>query len=511
MPVKAPGPSKKDTKFFADVAKLAGGSGFVQVFRALISPVLSRLFLPEYFGVLQNYLAIAKPIGVVASLRYDRTILLPKEEKYAANLLVLSLGIALITSTSLFLLVWLFGADLAAALNSPELEKYLWFLPLSVAALGLFETLKQWNSRQRKYLRLSAAQVGSEVLGDGLTAGFGFAGYTSGSVMILMQVIGQVFATVAFAFLIFKEDLKFISANFDWALVKQGLVEYKKLPLFNTISNLINNAALYIPSMLLSAYFSTTVAGYYAIGNNAIRLPVSVIANSVAQVFYQRCAKAYHDGDVRPIVEGTMKYLILMSLFPMLLVTIIGKELFVVAFGAGWSEAGIYTQILSLWMFFVFITTPITYLPNVYGKYEKFLVFQLINLATRVLSLVIGGLRGDVWLAMWLFTLSGILVYAVMMFWIIGLAGMRAGLALKYMYKTLIGSLPFLLAVLAFKQWNPVAPVPVTALQLPLDYLALLLVALLSALAYAYFYFLRDKTIKEELGRLTGAVKARRS
>jgi len=52
--------------------------------------------------------------------------------------------------------------------------------------------------------------VGSEVLGDGLTAGFGFAGFTSGTLMIIMQVIGQVFATLVFAFMVFREDLKLI-------------------------------------------------------------------------------------------------------------------------------------------------------------------------------------------------------------------------------------------------------------------------------------------------------------
>jgi O-antigen/teichoic acid export membrane protein len=356
--------SKKDTRYFSDVLKLVGGSGFVQLFRVLISPILSRLFLPEYYGVLQNYLAIAKPVGVVSSLRYDRAIILPKEEKYASNMLVLSLGIITIVSASLFLAVRLFGLKLAVALNSPELVRYLWFIPVSVAALGYFEALKQWNSRERKYLSLSIAQVGSEVLGDGLTAGFGFAGFTSGSVMIAMQVVGEVFATVAFAFLVFKEDLKFIIPNFDWQLIKQGIVEYKKLPLLNLWSNLIANAALYIPGMMLSAYFSTTIAGYYAIGNNAIRVPVTVIGNSVAQVFYQRSAIAYYENNVKPLMESTMKYLILMSLFPMLLVTIIGKELFVVVFGSSWADAGVYTQILSLWVLMVFITTPISYIPK---------------------------------------------------------------------------------------------------------------------------------------------------
>lgn len=499
---------RKDTKFFSDVLKLVTGSGFVQVFRVLISPILSRLFLPEYFGILQNYLSIVKPLGVVSSLRYDRAILLPKERKEAANMLVLSLGISFLFSASMFLLVWLFGEQVAAALNSPELAKYLWFIPLSIAALGFFEALRQWNSRARKYMRLSIAQVGSEVLGEGLMTGFGFAGFTSGSIMILMQVIGQVFATLAFSYLVFKEDLKYILDNLDWKIIREGISKYKKFPLFNLWSNLISNAALYIPSILLSMYFSPTIAGYYAMGNNAIRLPVTVFGNSVGQVFYQRCAKAYHEGGMRSILEGTLKYLILISLFPMLLISIIGKELFVVVFGSSWADAGIYSQILSLWVFFVFITSPISYIPNILDKNEKFLVFQAINFVTRVGSLVYGGLRGDVWLAMWLFTISGILVYGAMLFWITGIAGMKASLIMKYLSKSFWSSLPFLLVVLIFKLWNPLPSITFTSLKLPLDYVGLLVLAVFVAVIYYYVFLLKDKMIKEEVKRVIGLVKA---
>jgi O-antigen/teichoic acid export membrane protein len=380
-----------------------------------------------------------------------------------------------------------------------------------VAALGVFEALKQWNSRERKYMRVSIAQVGSEVLGDGLTAGFGFAGFTSGPLMIIMQVIGEVFATLIFAYMVFREDLKFIRDSFDWQIIKQGIVEYKKLPLFNLWSNLINNAALYIPSILLSAYFSTTVAGYYAMGNNAIRLPVSIFGNSIGQVFYQRSAEAYHEGGNKTIMEGTLKYLSLISFFPMMMIAIIGKELFVVVFGNSWADAGSYSQILSLWVFLVFMTTPLSYIPNIYGKYEKFLVFQIINLITRVGSLVYGGMRGDVWLALWLFTLSGIVVYAAMLFWITGLTGVKTRQTLNYLIRGFTTSLPFLLVILAFKLWNPVAHVNIGSTGLPLDYVALLGVSVICALAYYYIYLLKNKTIKKEVSRVMGVIKTKKA
>ncbi len=153
------------------------------------------------------------------------------------------------------------------------------------------------------------------------------------------------------------------------------------------------------------------------------------------------------------------------------------------------------------------MTTPLSYIPNVYGKYEKFLVFQIINLITRVASLVYGGMRGDVWLALWLFTLSGIVVYAAMLFWITGLTGVGAKQTLNYMLRSFTTSTPFLLVILAFKLWNPVPHVNLGGTGLQLDYVALILVAVVCALAYFYFYLLRNESIKKEVSRIIGIIK----
>ncbi len=49
--------------------------------------------------------------------------------------------------------------------------------------------------------------------------------------MIIMQVVGEVFATLAFGYMVFREDLKFIRDSVDWKIIKHGIVEYKKLPM----------------------------------------------------------------------------------------------------------------------------------------------------------------------------------------------------------------------------------------------------------------------------------------
>ena len=76
---------KKDFGFFYDVVKLISGNGFAQAVKVLLSPIISRLFLPEFFGITQNFSSIANILAVISSMRYDQSIMLPKEEKKAAT------------------------------------------------------------------------------------------------------------------------------------------------------------------------------------------------------------------------------------------------------------------------------------------------------------------------------------------------------------------------------------------------------------------------------------------
>ena len=78
---------KKDFSFFYDVVKLISGNGFVQAFRIILSPIISRLFLPEFFGITQNFSSIANILTVMSTLGYEQSIMLPKEkEKQQINL-----------------------------------------------------------------------------------------------------------------------------------------------------------------------------------------------------------------------------------------------------------------------------------------------------------------------------------------------------------------------------------------------------------------------------------------
>ena len=493
---------KKDFSFFYDVVKLVSGNGFVQVLRVLLSPIISRLFLPEFFGVRQNFSSIANILAVISSLRYDQSIMLPKEKEKAANQFGISLFFIFITTPISLIVIWLFKDKIADVLNAPKLASYLWFVPIQVFIIGAFNVFKQWNARKRKFLQLSMAEVTREVAADGMTVGLGLADLASSSSMIISRIFGQVLSTFTLGLLVLKEDGKFIVDQIRWKKMKAGMREYKKFPQFNLLAEFLSSLSLYLPGILLSAYFSPTTAGYFAMGQSVLRLPVALIGNSIGQVFFQRGAKSYHEGKFTATVEETYKRLTVFGVFPMLVTMIIGKELFTVAFGSEWAQAGVFSQILSLWTLLIFLASPLSIIPNILGKNEVSVILNISRVVAAVASLVIGGITGNIYLGLWLFTITGSITLGAFILWATTASGMPLRKTLKYLLDNIILSVPFLALIIIFQRFNPLPERTLTNLEIFLPYLGLILFSILIGIIYYLIAVLRDPSIKEALQQI---------
>lgn len=90
----------RTSPFAQNVSVLASGSIVAQVISVLISPVLSRIYSPEDYGLLAVFLSVLNMFAVVLCFRYELAIVLPKDESDAINLvklcLMISSGFALI-------------------------------------------------------------------------------------------------------------------------------------------------------------------------------------------------------------------------------------------------------------------------------------------------------------------------------------------------------------------------------------------------------------------------------
>src|SRR6187431_1744880 len=75
--------------FVRGVAAIAAGTAGGQLLVLASAPILSRQYEPAAFGALAVFLAIALIVTSVGSLRYEIAIPLPRDDRVAADLVVI--------------------------------------------------------------------------------------------------------------------------------------------------------------------------------------------------------------------------------------------------------------------------------------------------------------------------------------------------------------------------------------------------------------------------------------
>ena len=439
--------------FSGDVIKLVTGTILAQAIGILVMPVVSRLFAPEAFGIAAIFSSITGIIGTIVCLRYQLAIMLPESTVEAINILGVSLISIILVTFIVTLIIFIGNEAIIDLLQAPQFKDYLWFLPLAIFFQGLFLALNYWNSRSKMFGRISIARVIESFTTHPLKLACGFAGFASGGILIGTTVIGSIVASVILSCQIWKED-KHKFQNINWKAIYNGFIRYKKFPIIDTWGGLLNSVSWQLPALMLSSYFSTAVVGFYALGLAVIKRPLNILSSSLAQVFYQKaCDDKNASGKNGELIEVLMDKLMFIGILPTIVLSLVGEELLGFIFGQNWLEAGFYTQILAPWMFFWFISSPLSSLFWVYERQGAAFSAHLIIFMTRVISLYIGGIHQNVYFALTLFSVTGIFAYTFVAAWNIRLARANQIKILKLFTHYCISFSPSLFFLYFIKHW----------------------------------------------------------
>lgn len=445
---------RKKTSFAGDVLTLVSGTAFAQILMVLATPILTRLYDPEDFGLFALFLSITGIIGTIICLRYELSIMLPKSDEEAANLLGLSFAIALTVSIITIPFIRFGKYSIQNVLKAPQLDTYLWLVPFFIFVSGIFLALEYWNSRTKNYKRLAAARVIRSVAGTGTQISAGFCGYATGGSLISASLVGQSVSTLILGSQIWKNNKSLFLRSITLKKMIVGLKRYRKFPLVDSWSALLNTISWQMPIFLLSSFFSPVVVGFYSLGFRLLQLPMSFIGSSISQVFFQRASEAKSEGNLSSLVENVFRSLVIIGMFPILTMAIVGSNVFSVIFGEVWTEAGVFAQILSIWAFVWFISSPLSTLWIVFEEQEFGLKITSINLITRIVSLWIGGILGSARISLLLFSLSGVLVYGYLCLKMMMIAGVKFSKIRKIIGSNFTLCLPYILILGCLKMFK---------------------------------------------------------
>ena len=102
------------------------GTGMAQTITILFSPILTRLFTPEEFGIFYLFSALADILVIFATGRYELAILIPKDEKDAANTFWTAGFLSTVFSVLLFIFIYAFNIKIGTWLREPKISTWLY-------------------------------------------------------------------------------------------------------------------------------------------------------------------------------------------------------------------------------------------------------------------------------------------------------------------------------------------------------------------------------------------------
>jgi O-antigen/teichoic acid export membrane protein len=143
--------------FVANVAILATWGLVAQVTNLVVTPVLTRVYSPQDFGVYALLTNTAVTLSVVAALRYEYAIVLPEEDGEATRVAWLALFLDVAIAIAAFAVAASgLGGRVAALLRVPALTPYLTWIAPAVALIGAYSVFTYWAIRKKAYSRLQA-------------------------------------------------------------------------------------------------------------------------------------------------------------------------------------------------------------------------------------------------------------------------------------------------------------------------------------------------------------------
>ncbi|SFS55185.1 Membrane protein involved in the export of O-antigen and teichoic acid [Zhouia amylolytica] len=369
----------KDNIFIQNIALVAGGNAVAKLVAVISAPVITRLYSTEEYGIFSVLISIITVIGSLSTLRYSVTIPIAQGEKLAYNLLRLCF---LITTGITFLLVVgviIFGDYLTIHFSAEELRPFLWLIPFSIFFKGIYESLNNWAIRVQKFRLITRTKISQGISSAVVKISFGFIGITP--LGLFLGFLAQEAMGILSIFLKLLKLNPRLLYSFSIKEIKLAALRFKKFPLIQSWSQLLLGLGAQLPVILIGFFYGVEVAGVFGLAQNMINMPMDLIGQSVAQVYYSEISRLGKSNSrkIYDLSISIVKKMFWIGLIPVIVIAVIGPWLFSFVFGNEWEDAGHYARFFSLIILTRFISSPITNVFNVMEKQSLQLILNIIR------------------------------------------------------------------------------------------------------------------------------------
>ncbi len=381
-------------KFLRNILVVLSGTLMMQLILFLSSPILTRLIDPTVFGAYGIYISMISILSVIISGRYELTIMIPKTNRTANFIIVLSLLISVVVSFILLILFILIKLFVFNNITTYNLHDIFFLLPIHVLIQQYNVIFNYSLNRSQQFKVISKNKI---LKGSTITLATILLALTklNDLSLILGMLIGD-FITLLYLGYHNKQLLnKYYYQNPKKLFY--CLKRFKKFPLYLTPGSILNTLASNSPIFIITRLYGLEFAGYFSFANRIIGSPFSLIAQSTADVFRQKAADDYlKKGNCRPLFLKTCSNLFAIFFIPMIILLIFAPNIFSFIFGIEWEISGKIVQIMSLMLLIQFSLSPLSSIViQISERLDIDIIWQIVLFICIIASLVTGYLLFD--------------------------------------------------------------------------------------------------------------------
>lgn len=416
--------------FLKNVATVATGTASAQAVGLAFTPIITRLYGPEAYGLQGVFLSVTTLLGTVAALGYPLAIVLPRSDAQALALVRVSLHVGAIVCSITGAIFAIAGHRVLSAFSAESIAGLAMLVPAAMFLSVASNVQGGWLVRKKAFALTAKYSVYTAIVLNATKVVMGFVSPT-GAVLIASNVLGSAFGVLLTQIGWRRAKARLTGAQPSDADSQEApsllaaAIAHRDFPLLRTPQNLINAFSRNLPTLLLSTYFGAGAAGQYSLTLSVLTKPTTLIGQSVMSVFYPRVNEAFHKGENarRLIVKATLA-LAATGLAPFLALVIAAPSLFGLAFGEEWVVAGEYARWLAGWIFFQYINRPAVSAIPALRLQGGLLVYEIFSTGSKVLALWVGfAMFQSALTAVALFSIVGVVAYVWLILWVIKRSG----------------------------------------------------------------------------------------
>lgn len=378
-----------------DFMTLLSGRLSSQLILVLSTPILTRLYAPEDFGLVSLVSSITQVPVIYLMGRLDQAIPQSHDDEEAGRLVALAFSFACLITLLCLLFSYLGQSWLVEHYNSQDLPLILMtaivlFIPLSLSKIG-----KQWAAYRERHGVTASADVLGMLCQRGLPLAF-FAIIGGGPWSLYL---GQAFAFLVSASVFLSrigqdciQQLCFVPKQL-W----QTLKEYKDFPLYLGASSLIDVSMWSLVSILLGDFFGLAAIAWYGQAYALLFLPISLLNQSSSNIFYPKLAQAREkQEDLNHLAKIMTNLSFDLSLYPLFILLPLAPQLWGILLGESFQMSGEIAQFLVPMAVVNMTFSPLSLVVNVFHKQKAFFKQSIAQHSLRILAFYIGCLSGNI-------------------------------------------------------------------------------------------------------------------